>query len=392
MNINRPGWGFNGGNRPWGDHWYDNHVNWHNHGWYHGCWGGWGNNWYTPLVYGSVGWGLGALSSGWGYGSGYTYANPYYSTADSYYDYSQPVSVANYAPAPEPTDTVAAAAPPAETDAQTAAYAKVEEALASFRAGQYADASAKIRQAIGEAPDDPALHEFAALCDFALGQYQSAAAALNSVLAVAPGMDWTSLSGLYGNIDDYHQQLAKLRDFTRSNPQDAAAQFVLAYQDLVSGDTEEATAALRAVVAAKPQDMVAKRMLDGLTKAAETSATAAAPVENPAGTRTPPPPTPTEPAGPTTDLVGSWTAERDGAKFSLQINEDGTYTWSATPAGKPAVELQGAYAINGTQLVLESEKQGNLAAEVASKDADHFSFIPADSPPGDAGLLFTRSK
>src|SRR6185369_12990353 len=78
----------------------------HNHcinphyGWYNGCWGGgyWGSNWYRPLAWGAVGWGLGSLTSGWGYSS--AYYNPYYTssvaTTSVPYDYSQPVVVNNY--------------------------------------------------------------------------------------------------------------------------------------------------------------------------------------------------------------------------------------------------------------------------------------------------------
>ena len=43
---------------------------------------------------------------------------------------------------------------------------------------------------------------------FALGDYTPAAAALNSFLSSAPGMDWTTMSSLYGSIDDYQRNRA----------------------------------------------------------------------------------------------------------------------------------------------------------------------------------------
>ena len=84
------------------------------------------------------------------------------------------------------------------------------------------------------------LHEFGALCLFAQGDYSRAAAVLNAVLAVAPGMDWTTMSSLYPNVDTYTQQLRKLEAFTNDKPTDAAARFVLAYHYLVVGHTDAA--------------------------------------------------------------------------------------------------------------------------------------------------------
>jgi hypothetical protein len=91
-------------------------------------------------------------------------------------------------------------------------------------------------------------------------------------------------------------------------------------------------------------------------------------------------------------LTGSWTAESDGNKFELQIDENGQFAWKAVPAGGNAVDLSGPYAINGDVLSLESKEQGVLAARVKSKGADSFQFIPVDSPTGDDGLTFTRQK
>ncbi len=44
------------------------------------------------------------------------------------------------------------------------------------------------------------IHEVYALSLFAIGDYEAAAATLNALLASAPGMDWTSVSSLYGDI------------------------------------------------------------------------------------------------------------------------------------------------------------------------------------------------
>ena len=295
VNINRPGWGLSGGYGHWSDHWYDHHVDYHHHGWYHGCWSGnWGNYWYAPFVAGTTAWGLSALLPSWGYSYGYTYANPYYNGAPAgYYNYEQPIAVNTYeAPA---ADARVADYQAAESPQTSEAYRLFDDALAAFKAGDYRKALQLDQQAISTSPHDPVMHEVAALCMFAVGDYRSAAAVLNNLLAVAPGMDWTTLSGLYGNVEPYTAKLRALESHCRQNPEDAAAHFVLAYHYLVAGYADAAAGQLKVVVAEQPQDAVAKRMLAALSPpSAEDTAEANQPPEGSA-----------EPAGPTTDLVGS---------------------------------------------------------------------------------------
>ena len=237
--YNRPGWGYNrpgyGGN--WGNHWHDHHVNWHHNNWYHGCWSGhWGNNWYAPLAWGAVGWGLGTLTTSWGYPYAYSYANPYYvssSFATPVYDYSQPIVINDYSTSNVDYSTTdnsqtteqTEVAPPEDTPEQQQAYELSNKALASFKAGNYSAASAQIQQAIAKVPNDPVLHELSALCMFAMQDYAPAAAVLNNLMAVAPGMDWTTLSSLYPSVDVYEKQLDALDSFCQSHPKDAGAHF-----------------------------------------------------------------------------------------------------------------------------------------------------------------------
>lgn len=53
-------------------------------------------------------------------------------------------------------------------------------------------------------------------------------------------MDWTTMSSLYGNTDDYQAQLRKLEQYCDSNPTDASSHFVFAYQCLVIGEKDAA--------------------------------------------------------------------------------------------------------------------------------------------------------
>src|SRR5262249_43218068 len=148
------------------------------------------------------------------------------------YDYSQPVVVNNYvAPDADPAAQVAQAAPvPTASDEATALF---DDGLALFKSGDYRPALVKFDAALQKLPGDPVVHEVRAQTLFALGEYPAAAAALNSFLSSAPGMDWTTMSSLYGNVDDYQAQLRKLEQFCSANHTDASAFFVLAYEYLV---------------------------------------------------------------------------------------------------------------------------------------------------------------
>jgi hypothetical protein len=205
----RPGWGYGGGHGHWGNHWNSRHIHNHHHGCYHGCWSGnWGSSWYVPLVYGATAWGVSAALPSWGYDYGYSYSNPYYvESAVPMYDYSQPIVINTYN---TPTSDASAEASPEQTATQdttqtTQGYQLFDQAREAFKQGNYDQALALDEQAIQSVPDDPVLHEFGALCLFAQGNYDRAAAVLNALLAVAPGMDWATMSSLYPNVAPYAQ-------------------------------------------------------------------------------------------------------------------------------------------------------------------------------------------
>jgi len=344
------------------------------------------------MVAGATAWGLNAVLPRWGYAYGYSYANPYYgASATPVYDYSQPIVINTYnsptadASAESAVNPQAVATAPAPESPQTdAAYESFDQALAVFKKGNYPNALQLDQQALQKSPQDPVMHEVAALCMFATGDYTGAAAVLNNLLGVAPGMDWTTMSGLYGNVEEYTTQLRALETYCKQKPDDAAAHFVLAYHYLVAGHGDAAAEEFKAVVAAKPGDQVAQRMLAAMTPPAASPAAPPKP-EQPAGS-------PPVQAEPTTDLVGNWRAERDGDVFELSIDENNQFSWKAAPKGKQPVTLAGTMATEGNAILLESKDQGTMAAQVKSGGANQFQFIAAGSPPDDKGLQFTRTR
>jgi tetratricopeptide (TPR) repeat protein len=338
------------------------------------------------VVAGATAWGLNALLPSWGYSYGTSYANPYYvESAAPVYDYSQPVVIDTYdTPTAETSAEPAsdAAAPAPESPETAEAYQLFDQALAAFKKGDYHSALQLDEQALRKSPHDPVMHEVSALCLFALGDYTGAAAVLNNLLAVAPGMDWTTLSGLYGNVEAYTTQLRALEAYCKQKPGDAAAHFVLAYQYLVAGHDDAAAGELKLVVAARPDDQVAGRMLAALAPPSEPAAEAAKP-DQPAAS-------PPAQAGPTTDLVGNWRAERNGDVFDLSIDENNQFSWKAVPKGKPPVALAGTLGVAGDAILLQSKDQGTMVAQVKSDGANQFQFVAAGSPPDDKGLSFQR--
>jgi hypothetical protein len=200
---------------------------------------------------------------------------------------------------------------------------------------------------------------------------------------------------LYSSSDEYTAQLRQLEAHVKKNQNDSAAIFVLAYHYLVCGHADSALNALQRVVAAQPNDQVAKRMYDALKGPEPAPAPPAAEAQPPAAkpaVEPKPEPARADEAAPTTDLVGQWHAERDGNAFDLIIDDQGQFTWKATPKGKEPTTISGPYEVTAGALVMESDDQGTMAGRVTSGGPDQFQFVIAGGPPGDTGLTFKRVK
>ncbi len=353
------------------------------------------------MATGAVGWGLGSLTTSWGYPYAYSYANPYYDTAvvtSPAYDYSQPIVINDYSTTDnsvtDNSQTAAEPEPPPVTSDEQAAYELSDKALASFKAGNFPGASAQMQQAILKLPNDPVLHELSALCMFALREYGPAAAILNNFLAVAPGMDWTTLSGLYSDTDVYEQQLDALDNYCDSHPTDASAHFVLAYHRLICGQPDEAIDALKVVVQQQPKDQVAQHMLASLG-GDEQPADTAAPADTSQSEQvadSDSSDSDSTDTGPTTDLIGPWKAERDDAAFDLTLDEDGNFVWKSAVKGQDPIDMKGTYTLSNDLLILDGGDQGTMIGRATPNDTDRFTFKPVDSPPSDKGLSFGRIK
>ncbi|NUQ66593.1 MAG: tetratricopeptide repeat protein [Pirellulales bacterium] len=378
MNDRREDW------QNWADDRHPWHDDWHNGCW-HGDWGDyWGHMWDEHPVWSAfavTGWTLNTVAYGFGL---WGYSNPYYDTGSTVvYDYSQPIVMYS-----EPVAETAAAAQPAGAEVATplppgvspAVLTTFDQARAVFLQGQYKQALDLTDQAIQGMPGDAALHEFRALCLFALGQYREAAATLNAVLAVGPGWDWTTLVGLYPNVDVYTEQLRKLEEYLKAKPDAADARFVLAYQYMTMGHSDAAAAELAKVLASVPGDTVSKQLYDMLTYKSS-------------GTPAPKPPAQPAPAGPklaAEDLQGVWKASGPGgSSYELALTKEGGFQWTYTK-GKKSQTLKGAFAVDGATIAMEPESGGVLIADLTPRDKNAFDFKMVGAKESDPVLSFKR--
>jgi tetratricopeptide (TPR) repeat protein len=332
---------------------------------------------YRPLGWGMGGWGLGSLI----YNSGYLgYSNPYYvNSGTTVYNYTQPIPVYYNTT----TEVDVAAAESADT--------VLNEAIAAFRLDDYNRALDITNKGIAEYSDDAVLHEFRSLVLFANQDYQQSAATIHSVLAVGPGWDWTTMSGMYSGTGVYAGQLRSLEAFTRANPQDAASQFLLAYHYMTCGHPDAAARHFEQVVTLMPNDRVASdllRMIKPPEAGPESDpsqlAVSSQPVDQKTGIEII--------AVAPEQIVGAWTSTRDDAtEFDLNLTEDGNFTWAFAARDQQAQGFGGTYTVEQNVLVLERKDGGSLMAEVSVNNTGGFNFRLLGTSDEDKGLEFVRA-
>ncbi len=400
------------------------HRDWVNGYWHGNYGGGWGGNGYgNGYPYGGYGygggnfagnalgvglgvglasWGLGSLFNNFGYSS---YSNPYYSASTTYL--AQPVGLG--VPAASPYDysrPLDFASPPPGDEVVNRAVAGFADARESFRVGDYARALTLTDEALTRTANDPMLHEFRAIILFAQQRYDEAAVPLYTVLSAGPGWDWTTLIGLYADVETYTAQLRTLEAYCNTNPRAASARFLLAALYLTQGSNPAAAVRLREVVAIRPQDRLSAQLLAALDAAAQP-ALAANPAQPltatgaPANPATPPadnppadpvpaeaPPLPTGPVP--ARLFGTWSAApaKDVA-ISLTLAADKSFTWKVTEKGQ-AREFHGDATADNDVIALAAPQMPPMIAKVTWSNDTRFNFKAVGAPADDPGLDFAK--
>ena len=273
-----------------------------------------------------------------------------------------------------------------------------DSARDAFMNGEYQQALTQVDQAIALLPNDAVLHEFRGLVLFALGDYQQAAASVYAALSVGPGWDWTTLSGFYPDTDVYTQQLRALEQYASQNPNQSDARFLLAYQYLTCGYTDQAIGQLQEVVQLNPKDQLSAQLLASLTGPQQSASAGAVNRRSESGAVPPPiagpaePPTSTAPSVPVSAaaLAGRWTATRpDGSTVTLNLGNDSKYDWNYTANGQ-AHNFAGTFSVADNLLILKQGDTPAMVGQVTLINNRQFNFkMPGDNP-NDPGLTFTR--
>ena len=148
-------------------------------------------------------------------------------------------------------------------------------------------------QVLKDTPNVPVVHEFRALCLFALKRFDEAAAVDYAVLSAGPGWNWSTLVGLYPDVDTYTNQLRALEASVRTNTNSPSTQFLLGYHYLVQGHQEAAASQFEKVTKLQPTDQLSASFVKALKKVSEQPAVQPAQVNvaaagQPAGANAPP--------------------------------------------------------------------------------------------------------
>lgn len=370
----------------WQD-WTDNDP-WHDH-WDHDCWHGhfddyWDHMWDEHPAWSAfrvTTWGVNRASYLFGWNAYYNpYPVPVYTSGSTVIDYSEPlvssapmeqyvvgdsgIPAESGAPienvADAASDSQLASEAPAATSLTDVAVARFDDARASFLEGDYKNALENVDAALGDLPRDATLHEFRSLILFAMQRYRESAAGVHAVLAVGPGMNWTTMSSYYKNQTDYTEQLRALESHIRENPNEADARFLVAYHYITLGHNDAALRQLENVVSMEPKDSVAADLITLLGGEVPDSAAESAEVEFTKASEK--------------ELIGKWQADRDGSSFELELNEDGEFSWTYEGQDGNPQTIKGVFVIQDGLLAMEPDSGGVMLADVSKPENGTFQF------------------
>lgn len=377
-------------NNSWQNHVTVNSQNWNDRPWWHqpeySDWhhGNW-NSHYIPgglarndwehvdtsehsWLTGLAAWGLGNMI----YRTGYrTYSNPYFDQpvriGSTTINYSLPITVqhSSYEQA-YANDQLRA------KQLRLQALQLFEGARQAFYVGDLDSAYKNIDRSIGLMPDDTSMHEFRSLVLFAFGQYRQSAEAIHAVLAVAPGWDWTTMSGLYAESDTYVRQLRDLEDYVRANPRESDVRFLLAYHYITQGHMAEAASQLQAVRTLSPEDRLSRDLLDLISRKGS---------EENRGSLSSRPPTQQE-------FQGRWTARRSDGKIELDVR-GAEFTWDFD-LKENNHKFRGKFELSQDLVVFASRDGSQMVGHVAMVAPDQFVFHLIGRDNDDEGVLFKR--
>jgi tetratricopeptide (TPR) repeat protein len=261
--FNRNSSKFFSNNAPYGGNRGQFNGKWNNYAGY----GGYGRRYGGYSGYGGYGLGYGygvygglgflPLLLGYGYGPGYSNAygpGVYGNGFANDYDYNYPVvtgSVATAPPMPAPTNS---------------GIDYVTQGENNFRAGRYSDALNDFRHALIDEPSNAGAVMLLAQTLFQTGEFTPAAGATEMAMGVLPEDQWGAVvqnyKQLYGNYQDYTDQIKALERARDQNANDPALRFLLGFHFGYLGYPKQAVRELNQAVELEPRDPAARRLHD----------------------------------------------------------------------------------------------------------------------------------
>jgi hypothetical protein len=220
-------------------------------------------------------------------------------------------------------------------------------------------------------------------------------------LSAGPGWNWSTLVGLYPDVEVYTNQLRALEAYAQSNPGSTSPQFLLGYHYLVEGHNDAAAAQFEKVTQLQPNESLSASFVKLLRKASEAQSqtqtqaqtqVAAAPTND---QPTPAAPGPAQdqqetPPPPPASLVGTWKAQpAPDLSIALTIQADGKFTWEVDSKGQKET-LSGQAGFKDSTLALLQAEGPPLVGKVSDEAAGKFVFTPAGAGDKAPGLTFTK--
>jgi tetratricopeptide (TPR) repeat protein len=156
-----------------------------------------------------------------------------------------------------------AAAPQADL---AAANNFAEQGEIDFKAGNYSAAARDWQHALVDDPRNGALILLLAQTLFAMGQYDEAAGATQAAMQALPDDKWgvvvTKYNELYGNVQDYTDQIRKAEAARDAEPEAPAVRFLLGFHFGYLGYPKQAVTELDKALTLVPQDVGARKLRD----------------------------------------------------------------------------------------------------------------------------------
>jgi hypothetical protein len=171
---------------------------------------------------------------------------------------SLPADASNQPPAAQP------GAAPSLINMTAADFAGQGEA--DFKAGKYEGSVRNFRHALVDDPANAGVLILLGQALLAVGQFDEAAGATAMAMQALPQDKWGAVvenyKQLYGNADDYSNQLRALEKARDARPDSPALHFLLGYQFAFLGYRDQALRELDMAIQLEPKDRIAKALRD----------------------------------------------------------------------------------------------------------------------------------